>query len=68
MKIKKIAVFTPYPESVNKTIFEYFSKEDIEILRFFELNIKIKMVKTSSGSLAVDEQNDIKKVEQFLKK
>ena len=42
--------------------------EDIEILRFFELNIKIKMVKTSSGSLAVDEQNDIKKVEQFLKK
>ena len=42
--------------------------EDIEILRFFELNIKIKMVKTSSGSLAVDEQNDIRKVEQFLKK
>ena len=29
MKIKKIAVFTPYPESVNKTIFEYFSKKNI---------------------------------------
>ena len=42
--------------------------EDIEILRFFELNIKVKMVKTSSESLAVDEQDDIKKVEQFLKK
>ena len=26
MKIKKIAVFTPYPDSVNKTVFEYFSK------------------------------------------
>ena len=42
--------------------------EDIEILRFFELNIKIKMVKTSSGSLAVDEENDIKKIEQYFKK
>ena len=42
--------------------------EDIEILRFFELNIKIKMVKTTSGSLAVDQRDDIKKVENFLKK
>ena len=42
--------------------------EDIEILRFFELNIKIKMVKTTSGSLAVDQKDDIKKVENFLKK
>ena len=42
--------------------------EDIEILRFFELNIKIKMVKTSSGSLAVDEESDIKKIEQYFKK
>ena len=42
--------------------------EDIEILRFFELNIKIKMIKTTSGSLAVDEENDIEKVENLLKK
>jgi len=39
MKIKKIAVFTPYPESVNKTIFEYFSKQNIEILSFSSFNL-----------------------------
>ena len=27
MNIKKIAVFTTYPEAVNKTIFEYFNKK-----------------------------------------
>lgn len=41
--------------------------EDIEILRFFELNIKVKMVKTISKSLAIDHEDDIKKVENFLK-
>jgi len=39
MKIKKIAVFTPYPESVNKTILEYFSKENIEISSFSSFNL-----------------------------
>ncbi len=29
MNIKKISVFTPYPESVNKTIYEYFSKKKL---------------------------------------
>lgn len=42
--------------------------EDIEILRFFDLNIKIKMVKLNSNSIAVDEVKDIKKVEKLLKK
>ena len=42
--------------------------EDIEILRFFDLNIKIKMIKLNSNSIAVDEKNDVKKVEKFLKK
>tara|TARA_Y100000590_G_C15509654_1_gene934902 strand:- start:213 stop:962 length:750 start_codon:yes stop_codon:yes gene_type:complete len=41
MKIKKIALFTPYPESVNKTIFEYFDKKNIEILSFDTLNIDL---------------------------
>lgn len=41
--------------------------EDIEILRFFELGIKIKMVKLSGNSVAVDEKSDIKKVEKILK-
>ncbi len=41
MKIKKISVFTPYPESVNKTIFEYFSKENIEVISFASLNLDL---------------------------
>ncbi len=41
--------------------------EDIEILRFFELNKKIKMVKTNNKSIAVDLKTDIKKVESYLK-
>lgn len=40
--------------------------EDIEILRFLELNKKIRMVETTSGSLAVDEPNDVGKVEKAL--
>ena len=39
MKIKKIAIFTPYPDSVNKTVFEYFFKEKIEILSFSSFNL-----------------------------
>ncbi len=40
--------------------------EDIEILRFFDLNIKIKMVNLNSNSIAVDEKSDVKKVEKYL--
>ena len=36
-------------------------KEDIEILRFFDLNKKIKMVQLDSNSVAVDEISDVKK-------
>ena len=32
MNAKKIAIFTPYPESVNKTILEYFTQKKIEII------------------------------------
>ena len=42
--------------------------EDIEILRFFENKIKIKMVKLQSNSIAVDEKADVKKAEELLKK
>ena len=42
--------------------------EDIEILRFMDLDIKIKMVKLNSNSLAVDEKKDLKKVEKILAK
>jgi 3-deoxy-manno-octulosonate cytidylyltransferase (CMP-KDO synthetase) len=40
--------------------------EDIEILRFFDLNEKIKMIKLNSNSIAVDEIKDVKKVEKVL--
>ena len=42
--------------------------EDIEILRFFDLDIKIKMVRLNSNSVAVDEIKDVKKAERIPKK
>jgi len=40
--------------------------EDIEILRFLDLGIKIKMIRLRSNSVAVDEKEDVKKVEKLL--
>ena len=42
--------------------------EDIEILRFFELNINIKMFEASKSSLAIDVPEDVKRVENVLRK
>ena len=39
--------------------------EDIEILRFFDLNEKIKMVKLNSNSVAVDEIKMLKKPKSY---
>lgn len=47
---------------------ELESCEDIEILRFLELNKKIMMVETKGGSLAVDIPEDVSPVESALKK
>jgi 3-deoxy-manno-octulosonate cytidylyltransferase (CMP-KDO synthetase) len=55
-----------YGEKPAKTQLESF--EDIEILRFLEMGYKIKMVKTSSASLAVDVPGDVTNVERSLKK
>jgi len=41
--------------------------EDIEILRFFDLAVKIKMVKLNSNSVAVDEMSDVSKAEKIIK-
>jgi len=41
MNIKKIAVFTPYPESVNKTIFEYLTKKNINVMSFNSFNLNL---------------------------
>ena len=43
------------------------SKEDIEILRFFELERKIKMFRCATGSLAVDIPEDVPLVEKALR-
>lgn len=48
-----------------KTYLEKF--EDIEILRFFEIGIPIKMVELKKQSIAVDVKSDLKKVEIHLK-
>ena len=42
--------------------------EDIEILRFFEFDIKIKMVRLNSNTIAVDEIEDVAKAEKLIKK
>lgn len=42
--------------------------EDIEILRFFDLNVKIKMIRLNSESVSVDAFEDVKKAEKLLKK
>lgn len=46
---------------------EIESCEDIEILRFLELNKTILMVETQPGSLAVDIPDDVAKVEEALR-
>ena len=41
--------------------------EDIEILRFFDLDIKVKMIRLYSNPIAVNELKDIKKAEKLLR-
>ena len=41
MNAKKIALFTPYPESVNKTILKYFNKKNINIISLSTFNIDL---------------------------
>ncbi len=41
--------------------------EDIEILRFLELDTNVRMVETEGNSLAVDIPSDIHVIEQFLR-
>ena len=41
MNIKKIALFTPYPDAVNKTILNYFTKKNIKVSSFASLNLNL---------------------------
>ncbi|WP_318343170.1 3-deoxy-manno-octulosonate cytidylyltransferase [Flagellimonas baculiformis] len=55
-----------YGKMTEKAIYE--NHEDIEILRFFDLGIPIKMVETSGSTLAVDVPDDVLKVEKEILK
>lgn len=50
----------------NKTTLE--NLEDIEILRYLEVSKKVKMIKVSSKSYAVDTYDDLKKIDNIFKK
>jgi len=54
MKIKNIAIFTHSTESVHKTVFEYFSKENIEVLSFssFKLDSDLEIGKVDPNYLS----------------
>ena len=71
--LKQVCVYAFSRKELNR--FYKFKKkselekiEDIEILRFFDLKIKIKMIKLNKNTIAVDEKKDIFKVEKILKR
>jgi maleate isomerase len=39
--IKRIALFTPYPDAINKSILDYFNKKNLEVSSFASLNLKL---------------------------
>ena len=59
---KKLISFS---KKQKKTKIEFF--EDIEILRFLELGYKVKMIKMSNKSLAVDNIEDLEKAKIYLR-
>jgi 3-deoxy-D-manno-octulosonate cytidylyltransferase len=59
---KALEVFSNRDKSHNEQF------EDIELLRFLDLGYSVKMLETTVDSIAVDVPEDIKKVEDFLKK
>ena len=44
------------------------SYEDIEIIRFLELGINVKILEVDGGTMAVDYMEDVKEVEEIFKK
>lgn len=53
-----------YAEFGRKGTLEYY--EDIEILRFLDIGVNIRVVETKSVSLAVDVPEDVKRVEEEI--
>jgi len=54
-----------FAETKNKTVLE--AEEDIEILRFLELNYEVRMIELSNESIAVDNPEDLTEVLAKLK-
>ena len=54
-----------FAKTKNKTPIEFL--EDIEILRFLENGYKVKMIKMSNKSLAVDNNDDLEKAKIYLR-
>tara|TARA_Y100000593_G_scaffold24469_1_gene48801 strand:- start:2155 stop:2946 length:792 start_codon:yes stop_codon:yes gene_type:complete len=44
------------------------ASEDIEIIRFLEMGVRVKMVEVEGGTLAVDFPEDVKEVEKIFRK
>jgi 3-deoxy-D-manno-octulosonate cytidylyltransferase len=69
---KQVCVYGYRKTALEKIKYNQKSKiekiEDIEILRFLESNIKVKMIETNYSSISVDHPSDILKVESFLQK
>ena len=63
--LRTILIPSEFAKIKNKTPMESF--EDIEILRFLELGFKVKMIKMSNKSLAVDNNDDLEKAKIYLK-
>ena len=55
-----------YAEFGRKGTLEFY--EDIEILRFLDIGVNIRVVETKSISLAVDVPEDVARIENYLKK
>ena len=53
-----------YGENEEKATYENF--EDIEILRFFDFNVPVKMVMMEKETIAVDNPEDIERVEKAM--
>jgi len=68
---KQVCIYA-FPIKALKAFYDYGKKtpleaiEDIEILRFIEMNIEVTMLPVSTASIAVDVPDDIKKVESAL--
>ena len=60
LKIKKIAILTPYPKTVNKTVFDYLINKEIEIDNFSGFNLEY-----DSDIAKVDPQHLIKTIKNI---